>query len=86
MKKIKVIFRAIKELIVAAIQNKPQALAHIILKDNSKEANLSVYSLEMSQGEALRGINTITSQALQRLSTDYQQQHDKSALTAEGKK
>jgi hypothetical protein len=86
MKKIKVIFRAIKELIVATIQGKPQALAHITLKAGTTEATLSVYAMELGQGEALRTIHSITGQALHKLSTDYHQQHDKSALTADGKK
>jgi len=86
MKKLKVYLRAVKELTVAALQGRPQALAHIVLKDDTKEATLSVYAIEIGQGEALRTINSITGQALHNLSTEYQQKADNSALTAEGKK
>ena len=86
LRKIKTITRAIKEIIKATIKGKPQAIAHIVLTDTSNAATLSVYSIEITQGEALSTIRNIAEQALNRASTEYAQLDEKKGLTSEDKK
>lgn len=86
LKKIKIIARAIREIIKAGFQNKPQAMAHIVLNDTTNAATLSVYSIDITQGEALSTIRNIADQALNRKSTEYAQLDEKKGLTAESKK